>query len=146
MTDTAPAQSQTRLDELGPNAGLVEEMYRLYRDNPQAVSAGWREFFADYVPRGGTATPPAASAPATAPAPAPTEQPAPAAPAAPAPTKPAPASGNGRAPVVLEGESPQPLRGAAARVVDNMEASLDVPTATSVRTVPAKLLEVNSQI
>ena len=34
----------------------------------------------------------------------------------------------------------QPLRGAPARVVTNMEASLGVPTATSVRAVPAKLL------
>src|SRR4051812_2086918 len=34
----------------------------------------------------------------------------------------------------------QPLRGAAARVVSNMEASLAVPTATSVRAIPAKLL------
>ena len=32
------------------------------------------------------------------------------------------------------------LRGPAARVVANMEASLGVPTATSVRAVPAKLL------
>jgi 2-oxoglutarate dehydrogenase E1 component len=38
---------------------------------------------------------------------------------------------------------PVPLRGAAARIALNMEASLGVPTATSVRTVPAKLLEVN---
>jgi 2-oxoglutarate dehydrogenase E1 component len=35
------------------------------------------------------------------------------------------------------------LRGAAARVVTNMETSLDVPTATSVRAVPAKLLVDN---
>ncbi|WP_197498671.1 2-oxo acid dehydrogenase subunit E2, partial [Mycobacterium scrofulaceum] len=34
----------------------------------------------------------------------------------------------------------QPLRGVAAAVVKNMSASLDVPTATSVRAVPAKLL------
>ena len=32
------------------------------------------------------------------------------------------------------------LRGAAARVVTNMEASLELPTATSVRAVPAKLV------
>ncbi|MFM7500075.1 MAG: multifunctional oxoglutarate decarboxylase/oxoglutarate dehydrogenase thiamine pyrophosphate-binding subunit/dihydrolipoyllysine-residue succinyltransferase subunit [Actinomycetota bacterium] len=49
------------------------------------------------------------------------------------------------APVV---ESPSaghvdPLRGTAARVVTNMEASLNVPTATSVRTIPAKLLSDN---
>jgi multifunctional 2-oxoglutarate metabolism enzyme len=34
----------------------------------------------------------------------------------------------------------QRLRGAAARTVTNMEASLEVPTATSVRAIPAKLL------
>jgi 2-oxoglutarate dehydrogenase E1 component len=39
-----------------------------------------------------------------------------------------------------------PLRGAAGRIVANMEASLGVPTATSVRAVPAKLLEVNRTI
>ncbi|MDQ3663823.1 MAG: 2-oxo acid dehydrogenase subunit E2, partial [Actinomycetota bacterium] len=33
-----------------------------------------------------------------------------------------------------------PLRGAAARTVTNMDASLAVPTATSVRSVPVKLL------
>ena len=35
------------------------------------------------------------------------------------------------------------LRGAAARVVSNMQASLAVPTATSVRAVPAKLIVDN---
>ena len=34
----------------------------------------------------------------------------------------------------------RPLRGASARTVTNMESSLQVPTATSVRAVPAKLL------
>jgi 2-oxoglutarate dehydrogenase E1 component len=38
---------------------------------------------------------------------------------------------------------PSPLRGAAARVVANMESSLTVPTATSVRAVPAKLIADN---
>ena len=36
-----------------------------------------------------------------------------------------------------------PLRGAAARIAQNMETSLQVPTATSVRAVPAKLLADN---
>jgi multifunctional 2-oxoglutarate metabolism enzyme len=34
----------------------------------------------------------------------------------------------------------EPLRGVAGRVVQSMEASLSVPTATSVRAVPAKLM------
>jgi 2-oxoglutarate dehydrogenase E1 component len=36
-----------------------------------------------------------------------------------------------------------PLRGAAARIAKNMDQSLSVPTATSVRAVPAKLLTDN---
>ncbi len=39
-----------------------------------------------------------------------------------------------------------PLRGAAARVVTNMEASLTIPTATSVRAVPVKLLFDNRTV
>ena len=68
---------------------------------------------------------------------------APAAPVARRPPRPPhPAPG----PTLLDGDEPEPLRGAAARIVENMEASLGVPTATSVRAVPAKLLEVNRQI
>ncbi|MEN3265706.1 multifunctional oxoglutarate decarboxylase/oxoglutarate dehydrogenase thiamine pyrophosphate-binding subunit/dihydrolipoyllysine-residue succinyltransferase subunit [Pseudonocardia sp.] len=48
--------------------------------------------------------------------------------------KPSPVSSEGRA---------TPLRGAAGAVVKNMNASLTVPTATSVRAVPAKLLADN---
>lgn len=43
-------------------------------------------------------------------------------------------------PEVEDQDVEKPLKGAAARVVTNMEASLEVPTATSVRAVPAKLL------
>ena len=39
------------------------------------------------------------------------------------------------------GPTSTPLKGAAARVVKNMESSLSIPTATSVRAVPAKLLD-----
>ncbi|MDQ3305706.1 MAG: multifunctional oxoglutarate decarboxylase/oxoglutarate dehydrogenase thiamine pyrophosphate-binding subunit/dihydrolipoyllysine-residue succinyltransferase subunit [Actinomycetota bacterium] len=38
------------------------------------------------------------------------------------------------------------LKGVAARIARTMEASLEVPTATSFRIVPAKLLEVNRQV
>lgn len=39
-----------------------------------------------------------------------------------------------------DGDESQVLRGAAAAVVRNMAASLEVPTATSVRAIPAKLM------
>ncbi|HEX4905244.1 MAG TPA: multifunctional oxoglutarate decarboxylase/oxoglutarate dehydrogenase thiamine pyrophosphate-binding subunit/dihydrolipoyllysine-residue succinyltransferase subunit, partial [Acidimicrobiales bacterium] len=118
----------------GPNAWLVDEMYERYVADPESVGESWKEFFADYrqemrtgpVPVVGAAPPPAAP-PAPAPQPAPT-------PTAAAATH------------ASESEDAEPLRGAAARIVLNMEASLGVPTATSFRDVPAKLLEVNRKI
>jgi len=43
-------------------------------------------------------------------------------------------------------EGAEPLRGAAARLAENMTASLAVPVATSARTIPVKLLEENRRI
>ncbi len=66
--------------------------------------------------------------------------------AAPRSTKP-PAGSTSQAaakPAGMDGNGPTtPLRGAASTVVKNMNASLAVPTATSVRAVPAKLLADN---
>ena len=42
--------------------------------------------------------------------------------------------------------TPTPLTGVAARIAENMESSRDIPTATSVRFVPAKLLEENRAV
>ncbi|MGY1711005.1 multifunctional oxoglutarate decarboxylase/oxoglutarate dehydrogenase thiamine pyrophosphate-binding subunit/dihydrolipoyllysine-residue succinyltransferase subunit [Geodermatophilus sp. SYSU D00758] len=87
----------------------------------------------------------------SAPAPA-AEKPATAKPAAakpatakPAAAKPAADEPTAARPAATDGEGPKrtPLRGAAASVVKNMNASLTVPTATSVRAVPAKLLADN---
>jgi 2-oxoglutarate dehydrogenase E1 component len=124
-----------RFDDLGPNSGLVEELYQRYLENPAAVDAHWRDYF-DRLSANGTAAP-TPSAPTTPSAPAP-------APASAPPTTPPAVAKPG--PLLLEGDEPEPLRGAAARTVENMESSLTVPTATSVRVVPAKLLEVNRQI
>jgi 2-oxoglutarate dehydrogenase E1 component len=119
---------------MGPNDWLVEEMYAQYLDNPVSVSESWRDFFANYrattpepaaaAPTNGQTTPPAAAAAVVV---------AVAAPAPPAAAAPTPPAG-------------EPIRGVAARIVENMEASLAVPTATTFRDVPAKLLEVNRRI
>jgi multifunctional 2-oxoglutarate metabolism enzyme len=68
----------------------------------------------------------------------------PAAPATANPTAPVTPTGAGAA--ILGAAVPEPLRGVSAKIVSNMEASLTVPTATSVRDVPAKLLEVERNI
>ncbi|MGW2814848.1 multifunctional oxoglutarate decarboxylase/oxoglutarate dehydrogenase thiamine pyrophosphate-binding subunit/dihydrolipoyllysine-residue succinyltransferase subunit [Streptomyces sp. NPDC001415] len=85
------------------------------------------------------ATPAAAPAPAKAAAAAPAPAPAPAKPAAAAaPAKPAAkAAEPTEAPAGPEFVT---LRGPAAAVAKNMNASIEVPTATSVRAVPVKLL------
>ncbi|MDA8185207.1 MAG: multifunctional oxoglutarate decarboxylase/oxoglutarate dehydrogenase thiamine pyrophosphate-binding subunit/dihydrolipoyllysine-residue succinyltransferase subunit [Actinomycetota bacterium] len=129
---TEQAGKDTRWDgshagAFGPNAWLVDDMAEQYRMDPMSVSESWRDFFAGPAPAPVTA-------PATAPAPAQATAPAPAQATA---TAPAPARAAQQAEL---------LRGAPARLASNMQASLSVPTATSVRSVPAKLLEVNRSV
>jgi multifunctional 2-oxoglutarate metabolism enzyme len=50
---------------------------------------------------------------------------------------------NKPAPASLADDVIEKLKGTSARVVTNMEASLEIPTATSVRAVPAKLMVDN---
>ncbi|GAA2456864.1 multifunctional oxoglutarate decarboxylase/oxoglutarate dehydrogenase thiamine pyrophosphate-binding subunit/dihydrolipoyllysine-residue succinyltransferase subunit [Streptomyces mauvecolor] len=91
------------------------------------------------------AAPAAPAAPAQA-APAPAKAAAPA--AAPAPAKPAAAAAPAAKPAAKAAEATEApagpeyvtLRGPAAAVAKNMNASLEMPTATSVRAVPVKLL------
>ena len=126
---------ESRLDAFGPNEWLVDEIYQQFLADRSSVDPAWWEFFEGYAPPEYS---PLASQPA--PAPAPAASPA-AAPASPAPTiapaavttSPAPAATAPDGDVAL-------LKGPSARVVTNMEQSLGVPTATSVRSVPAKLL------
>ncbi|MFQ6142902.1 multifunctional oxoglutarate decarboxylase/oxoglutarate dehydrogenase thiamine pyrophosphate-binding subunit/dihydrolipoyllysine-residue succinyltransferase subunit [Streptomyces seoulensis] len=85
---------------------------------------------------------PAQAAPAQPAAPAKAAAPAkPAAAKAPAPAKPAAAKAPAE-PAAAAPEGPEfvTLRGPSAAVVKNMNASLELPTATSVRAVPVKLL------
>ena len=127
----------------GANSWLVEEMYEQFRSDPDSVSATWREFFDDYkaispAPVATAAASASAAAPVVAaPSAAPAVNAAPAAPVAGTPVV------NGAAPADEVGE---PIRGAGVAIAANMERSLTVPTATSFRNVPAKLLEVNRSV
>lgn len=105
----------------GPNVWLIDEMFREFKEHPESVSESWREFFSDYRPAAGRIAPP---------------PPLPAAPAAPVAAKEAPVPAQA-APAAV------PLIGPARRLVENMQASLSVPTASSVRTIPVRLLEEN---
>src|SRR4029450_5436510 len=52
----------------------------------------------------------------------------------------------GALPAILPGDIRRPIRGGAVRIVENMEASLQIPTATSVRTLPVRTLEENRRL
>lgn len=124
----------------GPNAWLVDEMYEQYLVDANSVSEAWREFFADY--RKGvspTVTPVAVPPVTTRPPGDPVETLS--IPARAAPTREAEPSKQ-----VPIAKAAEPIKGVGARIVANMEASLGVPTATSFRVVPAKLLEVNRRV
>jgi 2-oxoglutarate decarboxylase len=148
------AAEQLPANMVGPNAWLVDEMYEQFLADPTSVSESWQEFFVDYRPGGPISTaiapPPAPAAPGAARPPvspgAAVGVPAAAKPAAaPASQTAAPAR---KPPASAAAAKPEgkPIRGAAARIVRNMEESLSVPTATSFREVPAKLLEVNRRV
>jgi multifunctional 2-oxoglutarate metabolism enzyme len=129
--------SPTSQSEL--NSWLVEEMYEQYREDPSSLSKSWRDFFADYRPEeeGASGERRASSSAGAA---GEKGRDGSAAPATSSPTR------RGVPSVDADDPHAQRIRGVGARIVENMETSLGVPTATSVRDVPAKLLEVNRRI
>ncbi|MBB6173178.1 2-oxoglutarate dehydrogenase E1 component [Nocardiopsis mwathae] len=137
------SEASQPLTDFGPNEWLVEELYQKYLHDPNSVDKAWWNFFADYkagttTTNGATGTKPAAAATSATPA------------SGAAATKPAaapkkkpeastPTGDAGPADDALKVHEER-LRGAPARTATNMESSLTLPTATSVRAVPVKLL------
>jgi 2-oxoglutarate dehydrogenase E1 component len=134
--------SEIIAEEFGANATYVESLLERFRSNPDLVDESWRSYFAELdgteaaspsapVADNGRGRPPAGverekSAGQTVAATA----------SAPKIATPTPAE------TETSGEA-IPLRGAALKIVENMEASLAVPTATSQRRIPVKLLHEN---
>ncbi|MCG5214298.1 multifunctional oxoglutarate decarboxylase/oxoglutarate dehydrogenase thiamine pyrophosphate-binding subunit/dihydrolipoyllysine-residue succinyltransferase subunit [Streptosporangium sp. KLBMP 9127] len=135
------------LASFGQNEWLVDELYQKYLQDPESVDRAWWNFFADYNPDNGPGRAAAAPSSANGSAAAAEPQAPPAPPAAKitqtAPVKAPPAKDTAKSTPVPAGAEEVRLRGAAARTAANMESSLTVPTATSVRAVPAKLLVDN---
>ncbi|MXW82461.1 MAG: multifunctional oxoglutarate decarboxylase/oxoglutarate dehydrogenase thiamine pyrophosphate-binding subunit/dihydrolipoyllysine-residue succinyltransferase subunit [Rhodothermaceae bacterium] len=108
---------------LGFNTGYVEALYKRFQDDPSSVSESWRDFFADYDP--GESIPVTVEPKQDRQTTIAKEPPRPSGDGLPADTAVA------------------PIRGPSAAIVENMEASLEIPTATSVRTLSVKLLTEN---
>jgi multifunctional 2-oxoglutarate metabolism enzyme len=155
--------------DLGANEWLVEEMREQYDKDPGSVGPQWAAYFGGGATNG-KARETAVTAPAKAPAakqeaaPAAKQEAAPQPAATARPTaKPRPASeaaepakgttkpvAKDATPAAPAAASEEPtyttLRGIPAATAKNMDLSLAVPTATSIRTLPVKLLWDNRTV
>ena len=160
-------RDQLIADEFGVNADYVNELLSQFERDPSSVGEEWRYVFDELLRNGRFATEAETFEPiaepvtaehtgptssrvapgvmhatyewgreATAPASEPMRMAAALAPAAP-PQAPAAAA---------DAVERIPIRGPALRIAENMEASLAVPTATSQRQVPLKLLDENRRL
>jgi len=135
--------SEVIAEEFGPNASYVQGLLDRFRSNPQLVDDSWRAYFTELMGDATSAKQSGNGKPAVA-----TladgnlnTKPAPAAAIAPAIEK-KPAT-----PPAVDGNfEVLPIRGPALKIVENMETSLSVPTATSERRIPVKLLDENRRI
>jgi 2-oxoglutarate decarboxylase len=159
VTGTAP--DDPTAGEFGANEWLVDELYERYLVDKNSVDKSWWPVLESYHPvtdptpttsipvvEPGETTTPEQAAPDPA---QPTTGATPVARTTSAPAKPQPipaqAPQTSSIPVVGDQDATAPaedvvtpLRGMSKTLAANMDASLSVPTATSVRTVPAKLI------
>src|SRR5260370_31827892 len=111
--------SESSPPDFGINSWLEDELYQQYLHDRKTVDESWKKVFES---NGSTAPAPANGAAARhLPAPSPAPQP-------------------------RTGEQLVPLRGAAARIAENMNASLSIPLATSQRVIPVKVIDENRRI
>ncbi|WP_459611303.1 multifunctional oxoglutarate decarboxylase/oxoglutarate dehydrogenase thiamine pyrophosphate-binding subunit/dihydrolipoyllysine-residue succinyltransferase subunit [Corynebacterium urogenitale] len=142
----------------GQNAWLVDQMFQQYKKDPQSVDPEWRDFFAK-TPQGDVATSSSESKDAgrTDSSDAVKQQTVAKAAAKKAPESKKEQPAHNRASTIPQRvappapkepvEAPEPgekvIKGASKAVVKNMDLSLEIPTATSVRDMPAKLMFEN---
>jgi len=118
-------------DSFGSNATYVEGLLERFRKDPKLVDDSWQTYFTDLLNGNAPSDVTNGNGSSVSATPAPAAQ---------QPVKQAPA-------VILSPDTePKPLTGASKKIVENMEASLTVPTATSFRTIPVKVLEENRRI
>lgn len=119
------------------NDAFVDDLYFDYLRDPSSVSSAWQEFFKTYTPEGGVPASVALAAHVAVPTPQASR---------PANGSTATAPTQERMPALTDGDAVVPLSSIGGKIAENMVASLSVPTATSVRSVPVKALEENRRI
>ena len=132
-------------ENFGANASYVEGLLNRFQSDPNLVDESWRTFFGDLLNGGGQVE----SRESRVESPTPPAQP-----------EPATNSGAQTANQTVKAQTAKPqvsafvgkdtevktITGASKKIVENMETSLTVPTATSVRNMPVKVLIENRTI
>lgn len=143
------AQEQIKTDladiiaeNFGANATYVETLLARWRSDPALVDESWRAYFEELVGTNGDVAAAAKTQTEVAAQPQPSGD---GAGAKPAKTQPAKVKRSEPA-ATQAGAETVPIRGPALKIVENMEASLAVPTATSQRRIPVKLLDENRRL
>ncbi|GEB44453.1 MULTISPECIES: multifunctional oxoglutarate decarboxylase/oxoglutarate dehydrogenase thiamine pyrophosphate-binding subunit/dihydrolipoyllysine-residue succinyltransferase subunit [Microbacterium] len=141
--------------EFGANEWLVDELYEQFKVDKHSVDKAWWPILEAYHPvvDGSSAAPPPSAPPAsagsepkpvTAPIPVVGQAPVARTTAKPAKPQPIPAQAPNAVPSAAaestEEDRVTVLKGMPKALASNMDDSLTVPTATSVRTIPAKLM------
>ncbi|MCS6874777.1 MAG: multifunctional oxoglutarate decarboxylase/oxoglutarate dehydrogenase thiamine pyrophosphate-binding subunit/dihydrolipoyllysine-residue succinyltransferase subunit [Acidobacteriota bacterium] len=117
-------------ENFGANASYVEALLNRYKSDPNLVDETWREFFSDLLSKSSPLDNGQEASSTEVPITAKTIS-----------------SEKQNTSIALESDvEVKPITGAAKKIVENMEQSLTVPTATSFRAVPVKLLEENRRI
>jgi multifunctional 2-oxoglutarate metabolism enzyme len=140
-----PDLSEMIAEEFGANATYVQGLLERFRSNPELVDDSWRSYFGELLADG--ASPTSLSGNGATPAGVTVDgdsrvaakQTIVAAAAAPERKVTAPTAVDSDTEIIT-------LRGPALKIVENMESSLSVPTATSERRIPVKLLDENRRI
>ncbi len=127
-------------ENFGANANYVESLYDRYQSDPGLVDDSWRSFFNNLTGGNGL---PALDVLINQ---SPDELPAPESKVSAIPPKKADNAPSAPEIKIGEGVEAKPLTGVAKVIVTNMDESLTVPTATSERRIPVKLLEENRKI
>jgi 2-oxoglutarate decarboxylase len=111
---------------INPNSAFEEELYFDYLKDPQSVSSEWREYFdkihgksvQPYNPSGEMIEP----------------------------GKPEPKQLQDSTFSIMQGETLEQMASIQQKIAENMEGSINVPTATSVRAMPVKPLDENRRL
>ncbi|MDQ3021606.1 MAG: multifunctional oxoglutarate decarboxylase/oxoglutarate dehydrogenase thiamine pyrophosphate-binding subunit/dihydrolipoyllysine-residue succinyltransferase subunit [Bacteroidota bacterium] len=124
-------EQQEKISEFGLNTWYVLELLGDYKKDPDSVSDNWKTLFKELNLSNGnnstTASKVQTSTPINGHSQVQTQQ-------------------QIAMPQPVEGEEAQIIRGVGAKIIENMNNSLTIPTATTFRTIPVKVLEENRRI